>query len=395
MILGFLVFLIVYTVYPVIDLRNQFENFYGLIFLSTYLAFSLRKIHWSVAVAFLVCALSSIVFHFNPHGVINRLAFHGIVPDMWKLGINDDLMTALSMLLLFAWFGTKIDEEDHRLLKGFLYFGAILNALWIIGKTIFFGKEWAFSLFSNSAIDASFISCILPVFYAPALDSRLVKYDRFFHIGVVTILLTAIFLTRSSTGYAGVGIAIASYLVFKYRTKGMLWALGLAPIISLVSWLILDKELLNPNGRFHTWKISYDFIIQEANKWIGTGFGTFYFWGPQIQLHQQLQDNPHFQGKIDLFAWMHNDWLQVFFELGVVGSMTVGIMYFCMLRAAWKAQSIYFCVLVTYGFIAITQMPLRLFVFQMLGVVIIREVFSVKGKAPSLELWGNSSRTAL
>jgi O-antigen ligase len=322
-----------------------------------------------VALAFFICSMSSLIIHYHPQIYANP------VPDTWVTGIGDHLNSAFVILLVLAWFGTKITESENLHLKVVFSFMAVFDAVWIILRSILFDKTQAYAMLSNSAIDASFLCCFLPLFYHYASRPYLKKPSRIFSASLVLILISAIVLTRSSTGYAGIGIATASYLVFRYRTKGLLWALGLGPLVTLASYLILDKELLNPNGRFSIWKMSYDFILSDTNKWIGSGLGTFWFWGPQIQIHNQMILQPTFQGKMDLFTWMHNDWLQVFFELGIVGALSVAILYFYLLRESWKSKSVYFCVIVTYGFIAITQMPLRLFVFQLLGVVLIREAF--------------------
>ncbi len=85
---------------------------------------------------------------------------------------------------------------------------------------------------------------------------------------------------------------------------------------------------------------------------------------------------------MSLFVWMHNDWLQILFELGIIGLAAAIIFYICLIKHSWNKKNYLFPIVCTYGFISLTQMPLRVFVFQLLGACLIMMAFDNQCSSP-------------
>jgi hypothetical protein len=145
-------------------------------------------------------------------------------------------------------------------------------------------------------------------------------------------------------------------------------------MVALVGAKMQGQYLLNGSGRYEVWKMSLNFLFNEANPWLGLGSGTFTMFGPALQMREAVQNNIQgFPG----FFWMHNDWLQVLFETGIIG---VGFCVLIFLKALWdskKNAELFACIL-TYGAISITQMPIRWFIFSLLGAYLVRATISDK-----------------
>jgi O-antigen ligase len=67
---------------------------------------------------------------------------------------------------------------------------------------------------------------------------------------------------------------------------------------------------------------------------------------------------------------MHNDWLQVLFEGGIIFFTSMLILYFFMLKKSVNRPEL-FSMVIAYGLIAMTLYPLHLFVYQMVGTVLV------------------------
>lgn len=219
----------------------------------------------------------------------------------------------------------------------------LLNALWMLSQ--FFLSQKIYGVFGNAAMDACFLAILIPSQKT---------------VGTI-IYSAAIGASGSSTAMAALGISLGVNWMMKYKSKPYLEI----PIV--MGFLALGaQKFFDSNGRFDLWRRSMIYWMDQINPWIGSGPGSYFLYGPKIQM---LQGNTPDK----LFVWMHNDWLQVLFEYGIIGFVLISILFVKMVRAAhdkkepWLVASI-----LTYGFVATTQMPLRYFLMSLLGACLLR-----------------------
>lgn len=368
MIFVFIIGLLTAIFWPNCSNRVFWESFFGLGFLNLIIVWRMVKVHPSVALMFLYCSLSSVFVMAFPN------IYSKPLPELYDMKISAVMMQAYICLLLWSIMPFLLNTDFFKATLGGLLIAAVTDSFWMVFRWIFFGRSQCYALLSNSAMDASFIACMLPlVFYG--IREKLYKIS----IPVLLLMLTAIIGTKSSTGYAAVGVALASFLLIHYGKKALLIIAPLSIVISGLSYLLLKGELLNPNGRYSIWTMSMKFFWNETNPWFGAGLGSYFFWGPQIQMHEQQISGPMPQ-HMDIFLWMHNDWAQLVFELGFVGLGIFVLMVLFMGEKAWAKKNSLFPIIITYAFIAITQMPFRIFVFQTLGVALIMLCFNEENK---------------
>lgn len=156
---------------------------------------------------------------------------------------------------------------------------------------------------NNGGLDATFLGCMLPLLPWPA----------------VLLPIAAIIVSKSSTGLMCVGIfslwKIVSRPQFWNTIREYFW-LGI-PLIG--ACYIGEKELFSGTGRFEIWGMVWDFMLNNRDQWFfGYGAGTFSLAGPLLQQKYQVMLN-------NGFTWVHNEYLQIFFEQGLVGILFVFI----------------------------------------------------------------------
>ncbi len=228
-------------------------------------------------------------------------------------------------------------------------------------------------LFNNPAIDCAFTACCLP----GILKWTEKDLENFFMVPIPPILF--LILSKTSTGILGLGLSVGAYYWAKYdfNKKVLYAALTLCAFVAGIGWWIQGEDLLKGSGRYFIWQLSFDYWINKANIWIGTGTGSFFMYGPSLQFTNAviLKKEPGFER----FFWMHNDWLQVLFEIGIIGLLIVTIIF---IIAVWRARNnpSVFAGILTLGGVALTQMPLRWPLFGMLGAVFITKIFRVDFK---------------
>lgn len=85
----------------------------------------------------------------------------------------------------------------------------------------------------------------------------------------------------------------------------------------------------------------YNWYAQNINLWLGSGAGSFKFYGPFIQDHEK-----YMVGR--WWLWAHNDWLQILLEYGRIG-LTLSIATFAILLKKSFDRPLIFGAIVCYG----------------------------------------------
>lgn len=169
--------------------------------------------------------------------------------------------------------------------------------------------------------------------------------------------LAAIVYSKGLTSYLILMVYVAWYL--KKR------AVLLLPIlVALHFWLpefIKMKLLAGGSGRVRAWSNAMTTWYYKADIWFGTGLNTFRTLGLTIPIKK---------GSTYTHYIMHNDFLQMVFEVGIVGGSI--FLLFCgyvlyRLKGFWRAYGI------AYGIAMLTYFPLHAIPTQLLGMWIIKK----------------------
>ncbi len=240
-------------------------------------------------------------------------------------------------------------------LKNLLLMFGLIDALVIIGK-------WGFGygpyfLLNNPGIEGVLISSLIPFGI---------------ELGAPWLFIFVCIITKTSTGILGAGVAIGSYYLAckKFTKKSLSISLLVAFCFAGLGYLMQGKVLLDNSGRFNIWKISMEYWAHTANYWTGLGAGTFQMLGPFIQVIYYAEQGVKENAVIAGFTWLHNDWLQVLFETGIIGLGLVGAIF---IRAIFllRRKPAYFASLVTFGTVAIIQMNIHWFLTACLGAFLV------------------------
>lgn len=240
----------------------------------------------------------------------------------------------------------------------FLTFAAV-DSIVMLAK--FFSGHEPYFLFNNPAIDASFLACCLPMTFS--------KYKA--RMPMCLLLITACFITFTSSSILGISTAIFFFFISEYKFKlKYLLIFGLYPIFfGIVGYFTQLNQLWNSSGRAHVWEISFNYWRQAVDTYIGAGTGTFAVYGPTLQVIEAIKNKV---AGVDGFFWAHNDWYQILFENGLVG-IILALMVFS--QAVWRIRyrPMIFSMLLTFGALAFIQMPLRHIIFTVFGAWLLLE----------------------
>lgn len=256
--------------------------------------------------------------------------------------LSEGLFQITAMLFLFSFFKVRLKEFFMAL--------CVVDSGVILFKIIL--QKDPYFIFNNPAIDSAFIACCIPMFMKK-------KYSPFLLLAV-----GACILTKTSTGILGLGVAFSSFILTSAKDI-RIFVIGLfcSPLVALIGAKMQGKQLVNGSGRYEVWKLAIDYLHQE-NPLFGFGSGTFAIYGPALQMEQAIKNNlTGFPG----FFWAHNDWLQIAFELGYFGLLIALFLFAYTLFRARKNPELFSCIM-TFGAVATTQMPLRWFIFSLLGM---------------------------
>jgi hypothetical protein len=137
-------------------------------------------------------------------------------------------------------------------------------------------------------------------------------------------------------------------------------------------FFVLGSKFLGDSGRYHVWKMALSFWEFNASRsWLigvlGFGPGTYGFFGPAVQSAT---------GGSTIFPWLHNEYLQVLFENGIVGLSLVLILLSTALYKTRKNPCL-FAQISTFAFVSITQFTGRVFFTELLGVCLLYQTFTL------------------
>lgn len=299
--------------------------------------------------------------------------FTGIITSMWferystePFEIQSPLRQASSFGLVFFILATiAVTYLPKRAVQNLLSFFGLFGMVTAIGILLEPQREWWVPFFDNPSMGCCFVIMTLP----------LIPRDRFKllpRIGFGLAVL-CVYLIKASTPVLALAALIGSYIFTSSRRK-YLWVLLGIPVICLS--LLPYSFWMQDNGRFWIWKIATNWWAEQGIGTVlfGTGLSTTRVLLPIVQsFHTTNMEGPW-------FFWMHNDWLQILFEQGVVGLSAALLLFGYILKTSIKDRGL-FSAIIVYSAVMVTNFPMHWPVQAFLGFVLVRATFYLKEKS--------------
>lgn len=299
-----------------------------------------KKINWIVGIAYFCTMLSAIecvggtLYDINASAPVNIIHLRLLSAEAVALPL---ILYAIVYSIPMFW------------LRSFFGVISVLDAIFVIFE---FWKtrlgDTSGGLLLNPSMNSSFIALCLP--FVPL------------YLWPVSIL--AIFFSQASVP---VGVLVALFAGYALIKGGMTRIFALLGCAASLFGAYFTANLLNDSGRIPQWKATVIYFEECINHLVGSGAGTYYLHGSIISMQRGL-------GMERLWAFAHNDWLQIGFESGALGLSAfvcmVGLMFYrCRNNSKAFAQLCGFCV---FGFF---DMPMRYLPTALLGAILVREAF--------------------
>lgn len=140
--------------------------------------------------------------------------------------------------------------------------------------------------------------------------------------------------------------------------------------VSLIAIFLVDKYLPegglhSSNGRFEAWQAFFTIWWEHMPKLTGTGIGSWEWIGPFLK-------NPTGQA----FQWVHNDFLQMLMEGGIIGLILLLVATAFVVSASWKNTKVR-SVALGVGVSMLTYYPLH-FVCGMVLILYVTKVAIIR-----------------
>jgi hypothetical protein len=268
---------------------------------------------------------------YAPYGQYGLLAAYAF--DAYAAGAFVALILAV---IPFLFFNSK---TTNKAILGF-EMAARINVIFMIYHRIKFGAAYGF--LSNEAMDACFVASIYPMIIFRNLSFSwnnfvIWKMNRkeklVFLLCLLDILLpiAAILASMSTIALCCLGVMVVAFLLPKINPLRFipLTAIFMGGLFFVGKWL-MGVQFLNDSGRFTLWKEMIRFLKSgEFFKpmW-GGGLGTFQVFAAHLQIEQHIPLN-------GWYLWAHNDFLQVFFETGIIG---IALFLLTIVFGAWRIR---------------------------------------------------------
>lgn len=187
--------------------------------------------------------------------------------------------------------------------------------------------HWGCGMFNVGSMDAGVIAAGLPMFLMEDVNKKILWVG--FCICAIAIL--------ASTSATGAIVALIALTAF-YSRKKLLYGVIAGLSIFGVSFAIQGHELFNLSGRVAGWQSYMDWWAREAPHLTGPGISTFEGIAPYLLNKGQ-----------EIFLYMHNDWLQILFDGGIIGFVLALAFTIQILYKARHSPALFACIL---GFMA-------------------------------------------
>lgn len=274
---------------------------------------------------------------------------------------------AVPFLLLTYLFALHFNKIRKPLGHG-LFVGGMAHAVYLIFDQLILRNASGISaigLMGNRSLGASF-TCAWIFFI---LSFYGLRYFFPLAIGIFAVLIS-----QSGISYLALLLGFAAY-AFSIRPKLFPWIVGLFLIASPLV-VFLKPSVLDHISRFNAWPMFFEYWQDTANNFLGWGAGSFSFYGPKTQLVYDFmieRNGDSVTGR--WWTWAHNDWLQILFELGIIGFALSVLAYLKLLKMSWRRPAL-FGAAISFGAIMFGNYPWHAAPTSILGLWLIFEIIN-------------------
>ncbi len=235
-----------------------------------------------------------------------------------------------------------------------------IPALWICGSwALGHDVQYRIPIFGNPSIAAS-----TPILVLPAILSRIDKKNRGIIFAAVIPVAVSAFLARAVSPWIILEAQMIALAIAHKRYITLLIVVGsIAYVASTVSFESIG------NGRAQEWIDVLGWIHREpVSTWLfGTGLGTAFY---QLDLaHRALGHSG-----ASPWVWIHNDWLQIYLELGAVG-LGLAAALFCSATVSAKNRPMLLASVFGMAAFMMTAFPLHLAVPSVFAAMTVSQIY--------------------
>lgn len=210
------------------------------------------------------------------------------------------------------------------------------------------GKQ--FGLINGNTYDAAVMVLFFPLTY---------KYMRYMSLP----LLIPVFYFQAKTAFVMLLVMSVFWLIENNKKRNAL-LLSFSFILLAGVYVYLNPNVVRLSGRLEFWARHMDWWLQHKSYIFGVGLGSLEELGTWMPVERN--------GKFISNYIMHNDFLQILFETGVVGLvlfLLLSVYILLTLRSYWRITA--------WGFIVmlLTYFPLHTLPTQVLGCLLLLKAF--------------------
>jgi len=332
-----------------------------------------EKLHWSIALASCFVLLNAlVVFGWSPtyatQDVPTIIAIH-------KSALYAFAATLTMLVALVICSASSMQKVAYT-------FGVIClmnSAATIIEFLAGVPRAACGGLFGNPSMSGCLIAFTYPMVFllpwknASARETMLILFSIF-------APWFAVALPGCSQPLIIMGVVAAAFAISYVRKRWMFW-LSLPALWLLAGFAALfcrkPEGILLDSGRFGMYKMVISAWWKAGHIWFGQGTGTAQVLIPALEsvngdhriLLHQLPQVAH-KAQIDLWFWLHSDFLQSLFENGVIGTAILLVCVGYALVFSWRKSPILFASLVGLLASAVFNFPVHFPLHSLFGVFV-------------------------
>lgn len=318
-----------------------------------------KKLDWSLGILFAIAMISAI----SVFGIYDNIYMREYAGPQATAFSNTALYAAFSLISMMSLMALMNLEAANILEDGFATFCVVSSGLVIYQRII---HHTPLGLMGNSSINGTMIALTFPF---AAMTGGTGKMWRDLPWAIIPLM--AIPMCESSVPVLTLIAVLCAFFAttphlksFRYQVTALLITTAFS-----VTCYFTVPNFSHDSGRYLMWKTIWKFIISEGAQWTGFGLGTFFMWGPGINHKFNVSDG-------NFWIWAHNDWLQIIFEMGLIGLFFSILVYGRALDKSIKSPY-HFASLAGFGVAAFFNFPLHVAIGALLGSYLIFVAFKI------------------